>query len=81
MLSPVVFIGESVKVLLFLMYQVLHTFVNGRTAVSDFLQNGLKDDHIANHGVLQHVDLQNTETDGYAVCYGSLKDFVHYSSF
>lgn len=73
MFSPVVFVGECVKVLLFLMYHVLHTLINWRAAVSDFLQDSLKDDHIANHRVLQHVDLQNTETDGYAVCYRNLK--------
>lgn len=56
--SPVVLVGECVKVLLFLMYHVLQALIDGRAAVSDFLQNSLKDDRIANHGVLQHIDLQ-----------------------
>lgn len=64
-----VFVGERVKVLLFLMYHVFHAFINRRAAVSDFLQNCLEDDHIANHRIFQHVNLQNTETDVYAVCY------------
>lgn len=71
--SPVVFVGKRVKVLLFLMYHVLQTLIDRRAAVSDFLQNSLEDDHIANHRVLQHVDLQYTETDGYEVCLGKLK--------
>lgn len=33
----VVFIGECVEVLLFLMYHVLHTFIDRCAAVSDFL--------------------------------------------
>lgn len=60
----VVFIGECVEVLLFLMYHVLHTLIDRCAAVPDFLQNSLKDDHIANHRMLQHIDLRNTETEG-----------------
>lgn len=63
MFSPVVFVGECVKVLLFLMYHVLQALVDGRAAVSDFLQNSLKDDHIANHRVFQHINLQYTDTN------------------
>lgn len=67
---PVVFVGERVKVLLFLVYHVLQALVHGRAAMSDFLQNSLKDDHIANHRVLEHIDLKHKETDGYDACQG-----------
>lgn len=61
MFSPVVFVGECVKALLFLMYHVLQALIDGCAAVSDFLQNSLKDDHVANYRVLQHIDLQYTD--------------------
>lgn len=54
------------------MQHVLQALIDGRAAVSDFLQNRLKDDHIANNGVLQHIDLQYTETDDYEICQGKL---------
>ena len=56
-----VFVGKCVDVFLFLVYDVLQAFVDRRAAVSNLLQHGLKDDHIPNHRILQHVNLQDTE--------------------
>lgn len=58
---PVVFIGKGVEVFLLLMYDVLQAFIDWCTAVSYLLQHSLKDDHIANHRIFQHVNLQDTE--------------------
>lgn len=55
------FIGKGVEVFLLLMYDVLQAFIDWCTAVSYLLQHGLKDDHIANHRIFQHVNLQDTE--------------------
>lgn len=60
--SPVVFIGKGVEVLLFLVYDVLQAFVDRCAAVPDLLQHGLQDDHVTNHRVFQHVDLQDKQS-------------------
>ncbi len=58
---PVVLVGKCVDVFLFLMYDVLQALVDWCTAMADLLQHSLKDDHITNHRIFQHVDLQDTE--------------------
>lgn len=58
---PVVFVGEGVEMFLFLMYDVLQAFIDRCTAVTNLLQHSLKNDHIANHRILQYVNLQDTE--------------------
>lgn len=58
---PVVFIGKGVEVFLFLMYDVLQALIDWCTAVANLLQHSLKDYHITNHRVFQHVNLQETE--------------------
>lgn len=59
---PVVFVGKSVEEFLFLMYHVLQAFIDWCTAVANLLQHSLKDYHITNHRVFQHVNLQDTES-------------------
>lgn len=56
-----VFIGEGVEVFLFLLDHILHTLVDRCAAVSNLLQDGLKDDDVTNHSLLQHIDLHHTE--------------------
>lgn len=58
-LSPVVFIGEGVEVFLFVLDHVLHTLVDRCAAVSNLLQDGLKDDDVTNHSRLQHINLHH----------------------
>ena len=55
------FIGKGVEVFLLLVYDVLQAFIDWCTAVSYLLQHSLKDDHIANHRIFQHVNLQDTD--------------------
>lgn len=57
--SLVVFVGEGVEVLLFLVYDVLQAFVDRCAAMANLLQHSLKDDHVTDHRVLQHVNLQD----------------------
>lgn len=56
---PVVFIGKSVEVFLFLMNDVLEALIDGCAAVAYLLQYSLKDNHITNHRIFQYVDLQD----------------------
>lgn len=56
---PVVFISEGVEVFLFLVYHVLQAFIDWCTAVAYLLQHSLKDNHITNHRIFQHVNLQD----------------------
>lgn len=58
-----VFVGKGVEALLFLMYDVLQAFVDWCTAVAYLLQHSLKDNHITNHRIFQHVNLQDTEIE------------------
>lgn len=55
------FVGKGVEVLLFLMYDVLQAFIDRCTAVAYLLKHSLKDDHITDHRIFQHVNLQDTE--------------------
>ena len=59
MFLPVVFVGKGVKVFLFLMNDVLQAFVDRSAAVTHLLQTSLKDDHVADHRIFQHVNLQD----------------------
>lgn len=56
-----VFVSEGVEVFLLLIYDVLQAFIDRCTAVAYLLQHSLKDYHITNHRVLQHINLQDTE--------------------
>lgn len=56
-LLPVVLVGKCVEVSFLLVDEILETFVDRRAAVAYFLQDGLEDHHVANHGVLQNIDL------------------------
>lgn len=56
-----VFVSKAVEVFLFLMYYVLQAFIDGCTAVAYLLQHSLKDNHITNHRIFQHVNLLDTE--------------------
>lgn len=58
---PVVFVGKGVELFLLLMDDVLQAFIDRCTAVAYLLQYSLKDNHITDHRVLQHVNLQVTE--------------------
>lgn len=58
-LSPVVFISESVEAFLFVLYHILHTFVDWCAAMTNLLQDSLKDDDVTNHSLLQHINLHH----------------------
>lgn len=58
---PVVLVSKGVEVFLFLMYHVLQAFIHWCTTVANLLQHSLKDNHIANHRIFQHVNLRDTD--------------------
>lgn len=54
-----VFISEGVEVLLFVVDHVLDAFVDRCATMANLLQHRLKDDHVPNHRVFQHINLQD----------------------